>query len=94
MASYYAGPEADPNYGVPDDDEESDGVWITREGERIPISGMTSSHLVNAIAYLEREANAHEMIVPDWVSDLDDNPRYQQLIAERDRRRELDGEEI
>jgi hypothetical protein len=92
MPSYYAGPEADPNYGVPDDDEESDGVWITREGERIPISGMTSSHLVNAIAYLEREANARDQIFP--FAPREDNPRLEQLIAERDRRRELDGEEI
>lgn len=29
-------------------------IWVTREGERIPVRKMTDSHLVNTIRYLRR----------------------------------------
>ena len=32
--------------------------WTTREGERIPITEMTDSHLRNTIDYLERKARS------------------------------------
>jgi hypothetical protein len=33
-------------------------IWTTRDGTQIPVSEMTDSHLANAIAYLERTADA------------------------------------
>ena len=33
-------------------------TWVTRDGQRVPVSDMTDAHLVNTIRYLRRSANA------------------------------------
>jgi len=36
------------------EDEARRGVWTTKDGQEIPVKEMTTSHIRNAIAYLER----------------------------------------
>lgn len=39
-------------------------IWVTREGERIPVRDMTDSHLHNTITMLRRQSPA-AVFVPD-----------------------------
>ena len=34
------------------------GIWVTREGQRIPIGNIRDSHLLNIYNYLKRQAKA------------------------------------
>lgn len=71
-------------------------LWITKEGEKIEISKMASSHLLATIHYIERNrfTNAIEVATRGNV-DLNDpildyymrwHPQYAELVAEAQRR--------
>ena len=47
------------------EDEARIGVWTTREGEKIPVSEMTTRHINNAISYLERN-DTTDLMMP-WI---------------------------
>lgn len=50
-------------------------IWVTREGERIPVRKMTDSHLINAIRYLRRTAEVQQMEATLAIGQyLDDDP--------------------
>lgn len=44
--------------------KKSEPIWTTRDGQKIPISQMTDTHLVNSIKLLERTAEAK------WYEDV------------------------
>lgn len=62
IADYYL----DMYEGYDDGSDPNYSVWVTREGEEIPLTEMTDSHLVNAINYSNR------MGMTDWLIALMD----------------------
>lgn len=47
------------------EDEASLGIWTTKDGERISVEDMTTSHIKNTIAYIQR-TDQTDMYLP-WV---------------------------
>ena len=54
-------------------------IWTTRDGQQIPLTEMSNSHLTNAIAYLERTAEERRD-AQVWA--LIDGPRPQGELAQ------------
>jgi hypothetical protein len=71
-------------------------IWTTKEGSRIPIKDMASSHLLSTIHYIERNRfmNSVEVQMRDRTAHTDEltnlylqwPPQYDFLIAEAQRR--------
>lgn len=47
------------------EDEARIGVWTTRDGEKIPVSEMTTRHINNTISFLERK-DTNDIMMP-WI---------------------------
>lgn len=45
--------------------EAQDGIWTTKDGRRIPVRDMTTSHILNTIAYIKR--NWDTDIYQPWI---------------------------
>jgi len=54
MADYYKEQQIGDEFYV-DESGPTATVWVTREGQRIPVKDMTDVHLVNTIRYLRRQ---------------------------------------
>jgi hypothetical protein len=48
------------------EEEAERGVWTTKDGREIPVEEMTTSHIQNTIALLERN-NCDDMYTP-WIT--------------------------
>ena len=48
------------------EEEAERGVWTTKDGREIPVEEMTTSHIKNTIALLERN-NCDDMYTP-WIT--------------------------
>ena len=42
------------------------GIWTMRDGTRIPVEEMTTSHLQNTISFLERKEDPTDLWFP-WI---------------------------
>lgn len=51
------------------------GVWITKEGEEIPIHTMTTTHLLNSIHMVERN-RMNQLIETHGMGELQANLEY------------------
>lgn len=47
------------------EDEAKHGVWTTKDGQEIPVEDMTTSHIRNTIAFIER-TDKTDLYLP-WV---------------------------
>lgn len=47
------------------EDEAKHGVWFTKDGQEIPVEDMTTSHIRNTIAYIER-TDKYDLYMP-WL---------------------------
>lgn len=45
--------------------EAKTGIWTTKDGRKIAVKDMTTSHIKNTILFLE-ERNAFDMVLP-WI---------------------------
>jgi hypothetical protein len=61
-------------------------VWVTRDGERIPVRDMTDSHLLNTIRWLERthDARVLAMLQPYSAYLSGDPPDGAAMCAEQE----------
>lgn len=50
--------------------------WTTREGKEIRVKDMTTSHLENAINYLQRKIDTGDVMVQTIKMDWDNEPLF------------------